>query len=82
MIYLAKDLILPILSPINKSKLIDVKENYKNKLINGKKIPFQTPELNDLKEGNLILTRYLNNPVAICLFQDGTLKPKRVFNIF
>ena len=76
-----KDLILPILSPINKSKLIDVSENCKDKLINGIKIPFQTKTLNCPKEGDFILTKCLNNPVAICLFQDGILNPKRVFNI-
>ena len=77
-----KDLILPIFSPINKSKLIDVGVDCKNKLINGIKIPYLTKNLNCLKNGDFIFTQYLNDPVAICLFQDGSLKPKRVFNIF
>ena len=80
-----KRVILPIHAPLSKLSVINLKKSYSEKIVNGIQIPVK--EIlgknleSELYNGDLIIAQYENVPIAICFFEKGNLKPKRVFNI-
>tara|TARA_A100001015_G_scaffold197511_1_gene220250 strand:- start:13 stop:933 length:921 start_codon:yes stop_codon:yes gene_type:complete len=84
--YSAKqDIIKPILYPINKKDIVEVSKEISDNLAKGKKLTIENLidkfDFDRIKDGSFFIVAMQNNPIAICLKEDGIVKPKRVFNI-
>ena len=84
--YSAKqDIIKPILYPINKNDIVEVSKEISDNLAKGQKITIESLidkfDFDRIKAGSFFIVALQNNPIAICLKEDGIVKPKRVFNI-
>jgi len=80
-----KDIILPILYPINENDIIEVSQEISENLLKGKKIIIEKLIEKTIfeknKDNKFFLTIYNEKPIAICLKNKGILLPKRVFNV-
>ena len=84
--YSAKeDIIKPILYPIKKNDIVEVSKEISDNLAKGKKLTIENLidkfDFDRIKDGSFFIVALKNNPTAICLKEDGVVKPKRVFNI-
>ena len=85
--YSAKQgIIKPILYPINKNDIVEVSKEISDNLAKGKKLTIENLidkfNFERIKAGSFFIVALQNNPIAICLKEDGIVKPKRVFNIW
>ncbi len=80
-----KDIILPILYPINENDIIEVSKEISENLLKGKKIIIEKlidkAVFEKNKDNKLFLTKFKKKPIAICVKNNGILLPKRVFNV-
>ena len=80
-----QDIIKPILYPINKNDIVEVSKETSDNLAKGKKLTIENLidkfDFDRIIDGSFFIVTLENNPTAICLKEDGVVKPKRVFNI-
>ena len=80
-----KDIIKPVLYPIDENDIVEVSKEISDNLAKGKKLTTENLinkfDFDKIKVGSFFMVALKNNPIAICLKEDGYVKPKRVFNL-